>query len=132
MTTEVLEFHLSNDLVTLGDRLCDEEFCFELYRALAGNALHPARAGLTGRLSLSWRRAEDLVNDLRDCVGRRPLTLAQTGGEGEVSSTVADELAGLGWTLRRRNTSVYDDAHTGSAPQPPPADHGERFAPGAA
>lgn len=126
---EALEHHLTNDLATLGDRLVDEEFCLQLYRALAGNALSPASDGHSGRVSLSWRRSEDIVNELRERVGRPPMALAQTGGEGEVSSTVSDELGRLGWILRPRDTSEHDDAHLASAHDPPPAEQGERRAP---
>ncbi|MDP8907925.1 MAG: hypothetical protein M3N47_02150 [Chloroflexota bacterium] len=126
---EDLERHLTNDLATLGDRLIDAEFCSDLYRAIAGNALSLASDGQGARLSLSWKRAEDLVNELRRGVGREPMSLAQTGGEGEVDGTVAAELKRLGWKLRPRVTSQHDDAHLGSAPGPPPADQGERRAP---
>jgi hypothetical protein len=124
---DALERQLATDLTLLGDRFVDGEFCTELYRALAGCALssdaHP------GHVSLSWRRAEDLVNTLREGAGREPMTLAQTGGEGDVSSTVAGELRELGWTARPRDPSRHDDAHVGSPADPPPAGHGERRAP---
>lgn len=129
MTTEELERHLTEDLATLGDRFVDEEFCSALYRALAGNALRPASDGESGRLSLSWKRAENLVNELRERAGREPMSLAQTGDEGQVSSTVADELRRLDWTLRPRDTSEHDDAHLASPHDAPPADQGERRAP---
>jgi hypothetical protein len=126
--SEALERDLTNDLATLGDRLVDEQFCGDLYRALAGNALVGAD-GSGERLSLSWRRAEELVNALRERVDREPMTLAQTGGEGEVSDTVADELRRRGWVLRPRDTSTHDDAHVASPPDPPPPEQGERQAP---
>ena len=127
--SEALERHLTTDLATLGDRFIDEEFCGDLYRALAGNALHPERDGQTGRLSLSWRRSEELVNELRERAGRERMLLAQSGGEGQVADTVADELRRLGWILRPRQTSRHDDAHLASAPTPPPPEQGERQAP---
>ena len=127
--TEELERRLTSDLATLGERLADEQFCSDLYRALAGNALSPAGDGQSGRLALSWRRSEDIVNDLRERAGRERMTLAQTGGEGDVSSTVSGELGRLGWTLRARDTSEHDDAHLASAADPPPAEQGERRAP---
>jgi hypothetical protein len=56
----------------------------DLYRALANRTWHHEEA-TGGHVALSWRRAEEVVNDLRATVGAAPLTLAQTGGEGEVS-----------------------------------------------
>ena len=123
-----LERDLTNDLATLGDRLVDERFCGDLYRMLAGNALVRGD-GSGGRLSLSWRRAEELVNALRERVDSEPMTLAQTGGEGEASDTVADELRRLGWIPRPRDTSAHDDSHIASPPDPPPPGQGERQAP---
>lgn len=93
------------------------------------NALLPEGDGRRGRLALSWRRAEDLVNGLRQRAGRERLALAQTGGEGEVSDTVAGELRRLGWALRQRPTSRHDDDHLASDPDPPPGEQGERRAP---
>lgn len=129
MTTEELERHLTADLATLGDRFVDEEFCSDLYRALAGNALRPAGDGESGRLSLSWKRAENLVNELRERAGREPMPLAQTGDEGEVSRTIADELRRLDWVLRARDSTEHDDAHLASPHDSPPAGQGERRAP---
>jgi hypothetical protein len=126
---EDLERALANDLATLGDRRVDAAFCSDLYRAIAGNALSSSGDGREGRVALSWQRAEDLVNELRGGVGREPMSLAQTGGEGEVGDTVADELKRLGWTLRPRDTSKHDGAHLASSPDAPPADQGERRAP---
>lgn len=127
--SEALERQLTTDLATLGDRFADEEFCGDLYRALAGNAVLPEGDGQRGRLSLSWRRTEDLVNGLRERAGRERLSLAQTGGEGEVSDTVAGELRRLGWALRPRSTSRHDEDHLASDPDPPPGEQGERRAP---
>jgi hypothetical protein len=122
-----LERELIDDLATLEERFADEEFSSDLYRALAGRAL--AKEGRPGHVSLSWRRAEDIVNGVRETFGREPLVLAQTGGEGEVASTVADELGRVGWQLRPRTTSEHDDSHVSSPPDPPPPDQGERRAP---
>jgi hypothetical protein len=122
-----LERELIDDLTSRGERLADEEFSTDLYRALAGNAL--SKDGRAGHVSLSWRRAEDIVNGLRESIGREPLVLAQTGGEGDLSSTVADELARLGWQALPRTTSEHDDDHVSSPPDPPPPEQGERFAP---
>ena len=129
MSTDELQRELTNDLGTLDDRLVDEAFCTDLYRALAGNALSRASDGPSGRVSLSWRRAEDLVNELRERVGRERMSVAPTGGEGEVADTVADELGRLGWTLRPRDTSEHDDAHVASPHDPPPEEQGQARAP---
>jgi hypothetical protein len=95
----------------------------------AGTRSALSKADRSGQVSLSWQRAEDTVNALRGDSGREPLELAQSGGEGEVSATVAGELRGLGWQARPRNTSRHDDAHVGSPRDAPPADQGERRAP---
>ncbi len=129
MNAEPLERQLVSDLATLGERLVDGEFCADLYRALAGNELLPAAGGQAGHVALSWQRAEDVVNALRERVGREPMALAQTGGEGEISRAVADALSKLGWRARPRDTSRHDDSHLSSPPGPPPPDQGERDAP---
>ncbi len=126
-TGETLERRLGADLEQLGDRFTDEEFSTDLYRALAGCALE--RDGSGGRVALSWRRAEDVVNEQRARVGYDALELAQTGGEGELSDLVAAELARLGWRARARSTDEHDPDHLSSPESPPPPDHGERMAP---
>ena len=127
--TDELERHLIADLTAVADDIIDAKRTTELYRALAGCELHPRDAELEGHLSLSWRRAEDILNGVREGLARPPLTLAQTGGEGEVSDTAAALLRELGWTARPRDTSRHDDQHRDSPPDPPPPDHGERMAP---
>src|SRR3954452_2941061 len=102
--TDRLERELAADLATLGDRFTDERFCVELYRALTNNAWFWRDDPGAGHIALSWTLAERLVNDLRARVGREPLQLAQTGGEGEVSRTVEEELARLGWAHRPLDT----------------------------
>ncbi|HEV2785345.1 MAG TPA: hypothetical protein VGV67_03065 [Solirubrobacteraceae bacterium] len=124
---DTIERELIRDLATLGDRFADDRFAGDLYRALAGNAL--SKEDLRGHVSLSWRHAEEIVNNLRAEVGREALELAQSGDEGAVAETVADELRRLGWHARTRDTSRHDDAHVGSPPDPPPADQGQRRAP---
>jgi hypothetical protein len=123
-----LERTLVRDLESLGDRLADEEFCTELYRALT-NRVWRRSGGPDGHVSLSWREAEEIVNELRRAAGREALELAQTGGEGEVSATVGAELERLGWTSQPLNTGRHDDAHVEQAKSPPPADQGDRDAP---
>jgi hypothetical protein len=116
---------LQSDLQQLEDRLRDEKFATELYRALAGNRW--TKEGQT--VALSWKRAEELINDLRRGVDRPALELDQTGREGEVSDTVRDELERLGWQVEPLDTGTHDPTHVSSAEDPPPPKHGERMAP---
>jgi hypothetical protein len=116
MTTEELERHLLNDLQTLGDLVADDSFFPELYRGLAGTRWFLGDDG--GHVSLSWKRAEEAVNNLRSAHGREPLTLAQTGGEGEVSDRVAGALEQLGWRPRPA-TAGHDDARVEAEPERP-------------
>jgi hypothetical protein len=123
--TETAERQLLDDLATLGERFADEEFCTELYRALAGG--HLAKDGAA--VAPSWSRAEEIVNRLRGDRGAEPLALAQTGGEGEASDLVRGELERLDWRWRPRDTSTHDPDHVGKPASPPPQDAGERQAP---
>jgi hypothetical protein len=123
---DAAERRLRDDLATEAERFADDdELCTELYRALAGG--HLTKDG--GAVAPSWSRAEDIVNDLRGDRGRDPLTLAQTGGEGEASPRVRDVLERLGWRWRERDPGHHAPAHTARAASPPPADAGERQAP---
>jgi hypothetical protein len=116
MSTEELERHLLNDLQTLGDLVsADESFHHELYRALAGPRWFLDDDGGT-HVAFSWKRAEEAVNTLRAEHGRAPLTLAQTGGEGEVSRRVAEALEPLGWHARPPEAG-HDDAHVDAEPE---------------
>jgi hypothetical protein len=126
-TAESLEQALARDLHALEDRFVDEEFSTQLYRTLAGCALE--RDGADGRVALSWRRAEELVNEQRVRIGYEALVLAQTGREGELTDLVAGELGRLGWRARPRSTDEHDPDHLSSPESPPPPDHGERMAP---
>ena len=108
--TQPLEQTLSHDLESLGERLADDSFAEELYRALTNTTWRKHR-GPEGHLSLSWNRAERLVNGLRERARQRALTLAQTGGEGEVSADAGEELRRLGWTSQPLNTSREDPEH---------------------
>jgi hypothetical protein len=114
--SQPLERQLVNDIQTLGDMVADESFYAELYRSLAGVSW--AHDG--GHVALSWKRAEELINAVRDAHGRPALELAQTGGEGEVSDRVADALSGLGWTPKPLDTSHNDPSHVDSRPDAPP------------
>ena len=127
-TAEQLEQTLAADLAALGERFADDEFSTELYRALA-NRVWRRDEGPEGHVSLSWRRAEALVNELRERAGQPPLELAQSGGEGEVSEVVGEELGHLGWRSHPLNTSRADPQHLARPESAPPPDHGERLAP---
>jgi hypothetical protein len=110
-STEELERDLANDLQTIGDLVHDDSFYPELYRGLAGVSWQRADEG---HISLSWKRAEEVVNLLRAEHGHAPLELAQTGGEGDVSARVADALSGLGWTPHALDTHHRDPGHIDS------------------
>ena len=127
MTAETLERELISDLATLGERFADEEFSTELYRALTNNRWRKSEG--REHVSLSWSRAEDLVNELRERFGEPPLTLAQTGGEGEISDLVRGELEPLGWRAEALDTSRRDEEHLTHPESPPPPEQGERQAP---
>ena len=128
-TAETLEQELVRDLAPLGERLArDEEFCADLYRALANNRWRK-EGGPDGHVALSWSRAEALVNDLRTGEEKEALVLAQTGGEGEVSDLMRDELGRLGWTSEPLDTSEHDPEHLSQPESPPPPETGERDAP---
>src|SRR4051812_24300938 len=114
--SDSLERQLASDLQTLGDMIHDDSFYTELYKGLAG--VNWTRDG--EHLSLSWKRAEEVVNALRAKHGHDPLELAQTGGEGEVSDRVADALGGTGWTAKLLDTSRHDGAHLDSHADAPP------------
>ncbi len=108
--TQPLEQTLSHDLESLGERLADDSFAEELYRALT-NTTWRKQDGPDGHVSLSWTHAERLINGLRERAGDAALTLAQTGGEGEVSGDAGQELRRLGWTSQPLNTSREDPDH---------------------
>ena len=127
-SAEILERELANDLTTLEERFADDEFSTQLYRALTNNAWSK-EGGPEGRVSLSWSRAETFVNELRARQGQDALTLAQTGGEGEISDLIASELGRLGWSADELDTSRRDPAHLTQPESPPPAEQGERDAP---
>jgi hypothetical protein len=107
---------LQADMQRLGDRMRDEKFCRELYRALADNKW--SKDGET--VALSWKRAEELINAVRRGLGEDPMTLAQTGGEGQVDRSVREAFEPLGWTIEPLDTGRDDPAHLGSPEDPPP------------
>jgi hypothetical protein len=125
--TTTLERLLLDDLDAEGERAADEKFCTELYRALARSVWRNDRDA-DGQLSPSFARAEWLVNEWRARRGAEPLTLAQTGGEGEVSGTVDEVLGRFGWSHKPLATDRDHPAHLGLDASPPPPDHGERMA----
>jgi hypothetical protein len=114
---------LQSDLQRLEDRLRDEKFARELYRALTDNRWEKDGESV----ALSWKRAEELINALRRGHNRPALQLFQTGGEGEVSDTVRSELERLGWKYEPLDTGHRDPAHLDSPEDSPPRDHGERM-----
>jgi hypothetical protein len=128
MSTETLERELVRDLHDLAQRFADDEFSSELYRALS-NRIWRKQDGPDGHVSLSWSRAEEIVNELRARAGAEPLELAQTGGEGEVSRVVGEELERRGWTSTELNTGRHDPEHAGKPESPPPPDAGEAQSP---
>lgn len=115
VSTQYLEEQLRRDLFPLRERLREDWFATELYRALT-NATWRRQDGPDGHVSLSWSRAERIVNELREREGEAPLDLAGAGGEGERSAEVADELARLGWNAGPLSTDRHDDAHVTDAP----------------
>ena len=117
---DAVEREFVSDLIAAAeDRFADDEFMTDLYRALANQCWHKP-GGPHGHLALSWTRAEELVNALRARSSAVPLTLAQTGGEGEVARSVEQELGRLGWRHRPLNTGRRDPQHDESLPEPPP------------
>ena len=104
------------DLQDVGDRMRDEKFCRELYRALADNKWSKEGEAV----ALSWKRAEELINAVRRGLGEKPLTLAQTGGEGTVDRTIREEFAPRGWTIEPLDTSEHQEVHLASPEDPPP------------
>ena len=120
VSTETLERELLNDLRTLHKMVQTDHFDEELYRGLAGVEWH--RSG-GGHVTLSWKRAETIINEQRAEHGRPPLTLAQTGGEGEVTERVANALRGQGWRPRPHRPGTHDRGHVnGRAGAPPRAE----------
>jgi hypothetical protein len=104
------------DMQRLGDRMRDERFSRELYRALADNKW--SKEGES--VALSWKRAEELINAVRRGLGERPLELAQSGGEGTVDRSVREAFEPFGWRIEPLDTSRHDPAHLDSPEDPPP------------
>jgi hypothetical protein len=106
---------LQSDLQRLEDRVRDEKFCLELYRALADNKW--SKDGES--VALSWKRAEEMINAVRREHGKEPLELAQTGSEGHVDRTIHDAFKPLGWRIEPLDTGAHDPAHLDSPKDPP-------------
>jgi len=118
-STETLERELVQDLDRLGDRLADDRLVRDLYGALTNHTLH--KDG--GHVSLSWRRAEDIIKTARAGQALPPVDgLTPSGGEGELTDRAREALQQLGWELQPLNTGRHDDAHHANPEQPPPAD----------
>jgi hypothetical protein len=77
-------------------------------------------------VTLSWKRAEKIINEQRAAHDRAPLTLAQTGGEGEVSERIAGALEGQGWRPRPNASGAHDDAHVNGRNGAPPRTESHR------
>jgi len=117
---DTLERELARDLGSVGAQLADDRLWQDLYKALANTRWHKPHTG-QGHVTLSWKRAEDMVNGVAAEQGEEPMTLAQTGGEGEVAPRIAELLGPLGWSSTAANTSAHDPRHEDSPPDPPPA-----------
>src|SRR3954454_6462112 len=122
MSVETLERELLNDLSQVAERFTDEKFSTELYRALTRTKLSKPEAS-DGHVVLSFSQAEGVVNQLRARVGAQPLTLAQSGDEGDVDRTILTELGGRGWHFVPASASEGDPMHDAASDSPPPADH---------
>ena len=125
------ERELATDLHAVEQHIWDDTFAAELYRGLASRTWR--RSGQPERaVALSWKRAERLVNDLRERVGYAALALDQTGGEGELSERVRRELEALGWRSEPLDTSEHQEHHVAEPESPQPRGQGAQDAPGAA
>ena len=124
------ERQLAADLHALEQHLWDDTFVVELYRGLARRTWRRSHQPDLA-VALSWKRAERLVNELREGTGHPALILDQTGGEGEVSERVGRELAALGWRSEPLDTSEHQEHHVSEPASPPPPGHGEEQAPDA-
>ncbi|HEX8855293.1 MAG TPA: hypothetical protein VF752_06800 [Thermoleophilaceae bacterium] len=107
---------LQADMQRLEDRMRDEKFARELYRALADNKW--TKEGES--VALSWRRAEELINAVRRGHRAAPLALAETGGEGELDRSIREAFEPLGWRIEPLDTSRHDPDHLSSPEDPPP------------
>ena len=109
MSADELQRALARDLDVHGAQLAsDDGLCRDLYRALTRHTLR--RDGIDGHLSLSFARAEMILNSARG--DAPPLELAQTGGEGgEVTAAVRGVLEHHGWSFGPLDTGRADPGH---------------------
>jgi hypothetical protein len=107
---------LQTDMQRLEDRMRDDKFARELYRALANNRWTKEDESV----ALSWKRAEELINAVRRGLGAAPLVLAETGGEGVVDRSISAAFEPLGWRIEPLDTGRQDPAHLASPADPPP------------
>jgi hypothetical protein len=112
------EIALLREVERLGDRVCEDWFAVELYRALAGRRWRSEDGA--GVVAMSWRRAEQVVDDLREAHRAPTLSLAQRGGEGQLSEEVDRVLRAHGWVSEQMNPDRHDPTHTDAARGLPP------------
>jgi hypothetical protein len=128
MTPEELERHLRDDLRRLGKRLDGEGFCRELYQTLANHQWRHPIFQEDVHVAPSWKRIEEIINELRVERGEQPMVLAQTGGEGTESEWVLEHLERLEWQGTLLDTSEHDDEHVESPQDAPRTLPSDRFA----
>jgi len=117
-STETLERELIQDLDGLGDRLADDRLIRDLYRALTNTEL--AKGTETGHVSLSWQRAEEILNTARAGQALPPIEgLVRSGGEGEIADRAREALERIGWAAEPLDTGRHDDDHATNPEQPP-------------
>ena len=92
---DALEQALYEDLATIADSLANDDMAADLCRALAGNEWRKREA--RGHVSLDWNEARQIVNRLRDRVGRPPLDLAPGEGTATTGDAIEYALSSLGW-----------------------------------
>jgi hypothetical protein len=92
---DALQEALYQDLATIADSLTDDDVAADLCRALAGNEWRKREA--RGHVSLDFDEARQIVNRLRDRVGRPPLDLAPGEGTHNTGDAIEYALSSLGW-----------------------------------
>jgi hypothetical protein len=97
----------------------DESFAVDVYRALTNRVWRRAEDPTIG-VALSWERAEEVVDRLREQLGAKPLPLAQSGGEGELAPRIVRIFGGEGWSSEPLDTSRNDPGHVSEPSSKPP------------
>jgi hypothetical protein len=110
---------LLGDLEKLAGKVAEDWFAVDLYRALAQRRWH-RQENSAEVVSFSWRRAEQIVNSLREKQHAPKLDLDASGGEGQLSDDVDRALRALGWVSEPMSPDEHDPAHVGAEPPPPP------------